>query len=101
MLNESCKRCGSPVETNSGGYYFCKLCGHADNVLKNITTSNRTSAKEKTQDFNSNNTILTTEYNPFSVNYDKGWICPKCGSVMGPNQKYCVKCTQLNNEITY
>lgn len=28
-----------------------------------------------------------------------GWICPKCGTVMGPFEPYCIKCSS-NFEIT-
>ncbi len=24
--------------------------------------------------------------------YDRGWVCPKCNSVMAPRQMYCVFC---------
>lgn len=30
----------------------------------------------------------------------QGWICPRCGAVMSPNQPYCINCTKLNIKIT-
>lgn len=33
--------------------------------------------------------IKTTDYNV-------GWICPKCGSVYGPNTQECYKCNKNN-----
>ena len=36
--------------------------------------------------------------------YKQGWVCPKCGGVMSPNQPYCIFC-QSNNirdiQVTY
>lgn len=36
--------------------------------------------------------------------YKQGWVCPKCGGVMAPNQPYCLFC-QSNNikdiQVTY
>lgn len=36
--------------------------------------------------------------------YQQGWVCPKCGGVMSPNQPYCIFC-QSNNirdiQVTY
>lgn len=28
-----------------------------------------------------------------SKNYLTGWVCPKCGAVMGPWQNCCIRCT--------
>lgn len=33
--------------------------------------------------------------------YKQGWVCPKCGSVMSPNQPYCLFCCSCkDNKIT-
>lgn len=37
--------------------------------------------------------IIQTTKEPF---YKQGWVCPKCGGVMAPNQPYCLFC-QSNN----
>lgn len=36
--------------------------------------------------------------------YEQGWICPKCGGVMSPNQLFCINCQPKNIEkikVTY
>ena len=42
----------------------------------------------------------------FSVNdnvipqiYHQGWVCPKCGGVMSPNQLYCLFCQPQSKDI--
>ena len=37
--------------------------------------------------------IIQTTKEPF---YKQGWVCPKCGGVMSPDQPYCIFC-QSNN----
>ncbi len=32
--------------------------------------------------------------------YQQGWVCPKCGGVMSPNQYYCINCQPKNIQIT-
>ena len=27
--------------------------------------------------------------------YESGWVCPKCGSVMSPRQQYCLNCSPI------
>lgn len=31
-----------------------------------------------------------------TTDYNVGWICPKCGSVYGPNTQECYKCNKSN-----
>ena len=34
----------------------------------------------------------TTDIISKTKNYQYGWICPKCGAVMAPDQKTCIYC---------
>lgn len=27
--------------------------------------------------------------------YERGWVCPKCGAVMSPEQRYCLNCSPI------
>lgn len=41
--------------------------------------------------------IIQTTKEPF---YKQGWVCPKCGGVMSPNQYYCINCQPKNVQVT-
>ena len=30
----------------------------------------------------------------------QGWVCPKCGGVMAPNQYYCINCQPKSTQAT-
>lgn len=32
------------------------------------------------------------------INFDKGWICPKCGLIWAPGVKGCEKCNKADTE---
>lgn len=40
--------------------------------------------------------IIETTREPF---YKQGWVCPKCGGVMSPNQLYCLFCQPQSKDI--
>lgn len=41
--------------------------------------------------------IIQTTKEPF---YKQGWVCPKCGGVMAPNQYYCINCQPKSTQAT-
>ena len=35
------------------------------------------------------------------IQYQSGWICPKCGSVYGPSVRECYRCNSPNCDVTW
>lgn len=66
-----CWKCGKDMKNTIGGCYHCQDCGIGVNdcVFRNEEQS-----------------INKETY------YKQGWVCPKCGAVMSPNQPYCIFC---------
>lgn len=104
--NNTCPKCGSSnIEYNPSlalttypvqyGIH-CKCCDHhfssSDIILNNSDSIG------KLQTWDPNNQMTSPD-----LWIQKGWECPKCGSVMAPWQSYCVFCSNKssNNTITY
>lgn len=83
-----CLHCDREMVYDGYGNYKCEQCGRIINDLVYRYC--------KDYEFNIN------PQNPQF--YQKGWICPKCGGVMSPNQLFCINCQPKNIEkikVTY
>lgn len=80
-----CWICGNEMENTIGGCYRCKDCGVGINDLVFRT---------KEQSDTKSNFEVKDQF------YNQGWVCPKCGGVMAPNQYYCINCQPKNTQAT-
>ena len=104
--NNICPKCGSSDTEYNPSFALttypvqygihCKCCDHHFSSSDIILNNNDGIGKLQTWD--PNNRIISPD--PF---IQKGWECPKCGSVMAPFQSYCIFCSNKisNNTITF
>lgn len=78
-----CLHCDREMVYDGYGNYKCDQCGWIINDL--------VYRHYKDYEFNIN------PQNPQF--YKQGWICPKCGAVMSPNQPYCLFCQPQSKDI--
>lgn len=79
-----CLHCNNEMIYDGFGNYHCGICG---------LTLNDAVFRNKDYGFG----IIQQEQPQF---YEQGWVCPKCGGVMSPNQYYCINCQPKNIQIT-
>ena len=78
-----CYNCNRELIYDGYGNYHCDKCGATlnDCVLRN-----------KDYGFG----IIQQEQSQF---WQQGWVCPKCGAVMSPDQLYCIFCKPVDTRI--
>lgn len=73
-----CWICNKDMKNTIGGCYHCQDCGTS--VNDGVFRTEEQSINKETF-------------------YKKGWVCPKCGAVMSPNQPYCMFCQPKANDV--
>lgn len=68
--------------------------------MKNNNKEIKLGIDEKKTHYYESNSPTTPNYEPKGElvkthYYEYGWICPKCGAVMAPNQRTCIYCTPI------
>lgn len=79
-----CLHCNREMVYDGYGNYKCDRCGWIINDL----------VYRQNKDYELNINPQNPQF------YQQGWVCPKCGGVMSPNQYYCINCQPKNIQIT-
>lgn len=78
-----CLHCDREMVYDGYGNYKCEQCNRVVNDL----------VYRHCKDYEFNINPQNPQF------YQKGWVCPKCGSVMSPTQPYCLFCCSCDNAL--